>query len=47
MEQKINELGSSTVSKHLANPKFLNTFDVSYGNLTDKTKFWNEMKKRS
>ena len=46
MEQKINELGPSTVSKHLANPEVLNTFDISYGNLADKTKFWNEMKKR-
>lgn len=46
MEKKINELGPSTVSKHLANPEILNTFDISYGNLADKTKFWNEMKKR-
>jgi predicted chitinase len=46
MEQKINQLGPSTVSKHLANPELLNTFDISYDNLTDKTKFWNEMKKR-
>lgn len=47
MEAKISELGSSTVSKHLANPKELNTFDVAYGRLTDKTKFWNEIKKRT
>ena len=47
MEQKINELGPSTVSKHLANPEILNTFDISYGNLKDRTKFWNEMKKRT
>ncbi|WP_048509728.1 hypothetical protein [Chryseobacterium sp. FH2] len=47
MEQKINELGPSTVSKHLANPEFLNTFDVAYGALANKTTFWNEMKKRS
>jgi predicted chitinase len=46
MEQKINELGPSSVSKHLANPEVLNTFDISYGNLSDKTKFWNEMKRR-
>lgn len=47
MEQKINDLGPSSVSKHLANPEVLNTLDISYGNLKDKTKFWNEMKKRS
>lgn len=46
MEDKINELGPSTVSKHLANPEVLNTFDISYGNLSMKTNFWNEMKKR-
>ncbi|REC64091.1 hypothetical protein DRF65_00505 [Chryseobacterium pennae] len=46
MENKINELGPSTVSKHLANPEVLNTFDVSYDNLSNKTKFWNEMEKR-
>lgn len=46
MEQKINDLGPSTVSKHLANPEILNTFDIAYENLKDKTKFWNEMKKR-
>ena len=47
MESKINELGPSTVSKHLANPAVLNTFDIAYGRLTDKTKFWNETKKRT
>ena len=47
MEQKINDLGPSNVSKHLANPELLNTFDIAYGNLSDKTKFWNEMKKRT
>ncbi|SFI50061.1 hypothetical protein [Halpernia frigidisoli] len=46
MEQKINELGPSTVSKHLANPEIVNTFDISYGNLKDKTKFLSEMTKR-
>lgn len=46
MENKINELGPSTVSKHLANPEILNTFDVDFGKLTNKTMFWNGMKKR-
>lgn len=47
MEQKINELGPSNVSKHLANPEILNTFDIAYGNLKDKNKFLSEMKKRA
>ncbi|MBU2997495.1 hypothetical protein KO500_13685 [Cellulophaga baltica] len=47
MEDKILEIGPSTVSKHLADPEVMNTFDVSYGNLTDKTNFWDEMEKRS
>ena len=33
MEQKIIELGPTTVSKHLADPIRLNTFDISYGQL--------------
>jgi muramidase (phage lysozyme) len=47
MENKINELGPEKVSKHLANPDILNTFDISYGKLTDKTKFLAEINKRS
>ena len=47
MENKINELGPEKVSKHLANPDVLNTFDISYGKLTDKTKFLTEINKRS
>ena len=46
MEQKIIELGPTTVSKHLADPIRLNTFDISYGQLKDEQSFWNEMKKR-
>jgi muramidase (phage lysozyme) len=46
MKNKINEVGPDKVSKHLANPDVLNTFDISYSRLTDKTKFWNEIKKR-
>lgn len=46
MKEKINEVGPSNVSKHLANPEVLNTFDLDYGKLTNKTKFWNEIKKR-
>ena len=45
MEAKIKEIGPSKVSKHIADPSILNTFDISYGKLTDKIKFWNEMKK--
>ena len=47
MEEKIKEIGPSKVSKHLADPLLMNTFDVSYARLSNKTKFWNEMKKRS
>ena len=47
MKNKINELDPETVSKHLANPDVMNTFDVSYGRLSDKTKFLSEIKKRS
>ena len=47
MEEKIKEIGPSKVSKHLADPLYMNTFDVSYGRLSNKIKFWNEMKKRS
>ena len=46
MEQKIIELGPTTVSKHLADPIRLNTFDISYGQLKDEQSFWNEKKKR-
>ena len=47
MEDKIMEIGPSNVSKHLADPDVMNTFDISYGQLTDKSKFWDEMEKRS
>ena len=46
MEKKIKSLGASSVSSHCADQSIINTFDISYANLKDKTKFWNEMKKR-
>ena len=39
MEKKINELGPTTVSKHIANPKFLNTFDISMPSLSNPKLF--------
>ncbi|MEY8761663.1 glycoside hydrolase family 19 protein [Chryseobacterium tongliaoense] len=47
MEAKINELGPSTVSKHLADPAVMNTFDVSIRRLTNPNDFKTEMQKRS
>ena len=47
MENKINEIGPSSVSKHLANPTVMNTFDVSIRRLTNANNFKTEMKKRT
>lgn len=47
MEAKINELGPSTVSKHLANPEVMNTFDVSIRRLSNPADFKSEMQKRT
>ncbi len=47
MEAKINELGPSSVSKHLADPNVMNTFDVSIRRLTNPNDFKTEMQKRS
>ncbi len=47
MEAKINELGPSTVSKHLANPEVMNTFDVSIRRLSNAADFKSEMQKRT
>ncbi|QYS85573.1 hypothetical protein JJC03_10155 [Flavobacterium oreochromis] len=46
MEDKIKELGPSTVSKHIADYNFINTFDISYSKLSDKKSFYSEMSKR-
>lgn len=47
MESKINELGPSTVSKHLADPNVMNTFDVSIRRLKNPNDFKAEMQKRT
>ena len=47
MEAKINEIGPSKVSKHLANPEVMNTFDVSISQLANPKDFRIEMLKRS
>lgn len=47
MEAKINEIGPSRVSKHLANPEVMNTFDVSISRLKNPNDFRNEMRKSS
>ncbi|WP_370901143.1 glycoside hydrolase family 19 protein [Chryseobacterium gossypii] len=47
MEAKINELGPSTVSKHLADPNVMNTFDVSIRRLSNPNDFKTEMQKRT
>lgn len=46
MENKIKALDPSTVSKHIANFKVLNTFDISYGRLSNKNDFLDEINKR-
>ncbi len=46
MESKIKELGASTVSKHIADFKVLNTLDISYGKLSNKNDFLFEINKR-
>ncbi len=45
MESKINEIGPSSVSKHLADPEVMNTFDVLQSKLTNKINFKSEMEK--
>ncbi|WP_310555882.1 glycoside hydrolase family 19 protein, partial [Flavobacterium sp.] len=47
MENKINEIGPSSVSKHLANPAVMNTFDVSISRLTNPNDFKTTMKTRA
>lgn len=47
MEAKINELGPSSVSKHLADPTVMNTFDVSIQRLTNPNDFKTEMQRRT
>ena len=47
METKIKSIGPSRVSKHLADPNVMNTFDVSQSRLTNKSKFKSEMEKCS
>lgn len=47
MEAKIKELGPDTVSKHLADPSVMNTFDVDFGQLTNSSKFKTTMSARS
>lgn len=44
MEHKINELGPTTVSKHIADPKSLNTFDIPINSLSNGTFFYNLIK---
>ncbi|WP_144893771.1 hypothetical protein [Flavobacterium tiangeerense] len=46
MENKIKELGPSTVSKHIADYNFINTFDISYSKLSNKESFYSEILKR-
>ena len=46
MENKIKDLGPSNVSKHIADFKVMNTFDVSYARLSNKNDFLDEIKKR-
>ncbi|WP_423740529.1 glycoside hydrolase family 19 protein [Flavobacterium columnare] len=46
METKINELGPSTVSRHLADPAIMNTFDVSISNLSNPNDFRTQMESR-
>lgn len=46
MEAKINELGPSTVSKHLADPSVMNTFDVSIRRLANPDQFRMQMQRR-
>ena len=46
MENKIKELGPSTVSKHIADYNFINTFDISYSKLSNKERFYSEILKR-
>ncbi|MCG7218939.1 glucosaminidase domain-containing protein [Acinetobacter sp. AG3] len=43
MEKRINELGPSTVSKHLADPRVKNTFDISLGNIINQNNFKNAL----
>lgn len=46
MENKIKDLGPSTVSKHIADFKVMNTLDIDYGKLSNKNDFLDEINKR-
>ena len=45
MEEKINELGPSKVSRHCGNQNVLNVFDVSSRRMTNASSFLNEARK--
>ena len=46
MVAKINEIGPSKVSKHIADPMVLNVIDISPGSITNKKAFEEAVNKR-
>jgi len=47
MLAKINELGPSNVSKHIADPSVMNVVDIDPGSISNKTSFENSIMKKS